>query len=379
MSTEIGKHADFSQLRYAQCWEDADLLVHALKPERHHRLLSIASAGDNTLALLARGPESVVAIDMSVAQIASLELRVAAYRSLDYPDAMQLLGVQPSERRLDTYAICRPLLSATSQKYWDANAAMIDAGLVSQGRFEHYLLTFSKRILPLIHSQRVRQQLLVKRNLVERCKFYTTVWDTWRWRLLFRIFFSRAVMGRLGRDPAFFRYAEKDVATMVLNRTRDAMTILDPTRNPYLQWILLGHHGSALPFALRPQNYQTICDNLNKLEWHRVALEEYLNSVNSSRFDGFNLSNIFEYMSVPAYHAALEQIVRVARPDARLLYWNLLAPRSRPMEMAAQLLPLHSLTTTLYRQDRAFFYSALVIEEVTSPTERTIPRIPADR
>jgi S-adenosylmethionine-diacylglycerol 3-amino-3-carboxypropyl transferase len=364
MTTEIGKHADFSQLRYAQCWEDADLLLRALAPARHHRLFSIASAGDNTLALLAHGPEHLVAVDLSAVQIAALELRVAAYRLLEYPEAMQLLGVQPSERRLDLYETCRALLSPASQSHWDANAEMIRAGITSQGRFERYLLIFSKRILPLIHSSQVRAAVLQKRNLVGRCKFYTTVWDTWRWRLLFRIFCSRFVMGRLGRDPAFFRYAEKDVATTVLNRTRDALTMIDPTCNPYLQWILLGKHGSALPFALRPQNYQAIRSHLHKLEWYTEPLEDYLGATKPAQFDGFNLSNIFENMSLPAYHEALETIVRAARPDARLVYWNLLAPRSRPMSMADRLLPLDNLAANLHRQDHAFFYSALVIEQV---------------
>lgn len=373
-NTEIGKHADFSQLRYAQCWEDADLLLRALAPTPQQRLFSIASAGDNTLALLAHGPERVVAVDLSVAQIAALELRVAAYRCLDYPAAMHLLGVehqqftgQPLEKRLDLYAQCRPNLSAPSQSFWDAHADDLQAGMIAQGRFERYLRIFSHRILPLIHSAGVRKSLLQPRSLVERCKFYTTVWDTWRWRLLFRLFFSRLVMGRLGRDPAFFRYAQGDISTSVLNRTRDALTLHDPLRNPYLQWIILGHHGSALPFALRPQNFQAIRRHLNRLEWHTLALEDYLAEQSSARFDGFNLSNIFEYMSLSAYHAALEQILSAARPGARLVYWNLLAPRRRPPEFANRLLPLDNLASTLHRQDHAFFYSALVIEEVIAP------------
>jgi S-adenosylmethionine-diacylglycerol 3-amino-3-carboxypropyl transferase len=376
ISTEIGKHADFSQLRYAQCWEDADLLLRALAPARQHRLFSIASAGDNTLALLAHGPERVVAVDLSVAQIAALELRVAAYRCLDYPAAMHLLGVenhpqstaqsiaQPLETRLDLYAQCRPRLSIPSQNFWDAFVDDLQAGMIAQGRFERYLRIFSRRILPLIHSASVRNSLLQPRTLVERCKFYTTVWDTWRWRLLFRLFFSRLVMGRLGRDPAFFRYAQGDIAASVLNRTRDALTLLDPMRNPYLQWIVLGHHGSALPFALRPQNFQAIRRHLNRLEWHTLALEDYLVEHRNARFDGFNLSNVFEYMSLSAYHAALEQIVGAARPGARLVYWNLLASRRRPPQFANRLLPLDNLASTLHRQDHAFFYSALVIEEV---------------
>ena len=365
MTTEIGKRADFSQLRYAQCWEDADLLLRALMPASHHRLLSVASAGDNTLALLAQGVQRVVAVDLSVAQIAALELRVAAYRQLEYPAAMQLLGVQPSEQRLDLYATCRPSLSPASQNFWDAHADDIHAGMIAQGRFERYLRTFSQRILPLIHTAQVRDALLQRRNLVGRCKFYTQVWDTWRWRWCFRIFFSRAVMGRFGRSPAFFRYTEGNIATSLLERTRDALTLRDPTRNPYLQWILLGKHGTALPFALRPQNFQLIRRNLNKLEWHTASLEEYLGHASPGYFDGFNLSNVFEYMSLPAYHAVLEQLTHAARPNARLVYWNLLAPRRRPIAMAAQLKSLEALAKTLHRQDHAFFYSALVVEEVT--------------
>jgi S-adenosylmethionine-diacylglycerol 3-amino-3-carboxypropyl transferase len=364
MTTEISGHANFSQLRYAQCWEDADLLLRALAPASEQRLLSIASAGDNTLALLAREPKQVVAIDLSPVQIAALEVRVAAFRRLDYPEAMQLLGVQPSEARLDLYGRCRPLLSRSSQQYWDDHAADIDAGMIAQGRFERYLRIFSRRILPLIHSARVRQSLLQQRSLAERCHFYTTVWDTWRWRLFFRIFFSRFLLGRFGRDPAFFRYVQGAVSTNLLKRTREALTLLDPTRNPYLQWILLGQYSSALPFVLRPQNFQTIRRNLSHLEWHTLSLEDYLAQAKSAHFDGFNLSNIFEYMSEPAYHLLLEQIVRTARPRARLVYWNLLVPRQRPANFADRLLSLDNLATRLHREDHAWFYKTLVIEQV---------------
>ena len=364
MTTEISGHANFSQLRYAQCWEDADLLLRALAPASEHRLLSIASAGDNTLSLLARAPKQVVAVDLSPVQIAALEMRVAAFRHLDYPDAMQLLGVHPGEARLDLYTRCRPLLSAGSQQYWDDHAADIQAGMIAQGRFERYLRIFSRRILPLIHSTEVRYSLLHQRSLVERYHFYATVWDTWRWRLFFRIFFSRLLLGRLGRDPAFFRYVEGGVSSNLLKRTREALTLLDPTSNPYLQWILLGQYSSALPFAFRPRNFQAIRRNLPRLEWHTLSLEEYLAQARSAHFDGFNLSNIFEYMSEPAYHLLLEQIVRAARPRARLVYWNLLVPRRRPISFADRLLSLDNLATRLHREDHAWFYNALVIEQV---------------
>ena len=56
MGSEVQAKADFTGIRYAQCWEDADLLVEALDVKPGDVCLSIASAGDNALALLTRHP-----------------------------------------------------------------------------------------------------------------------------------------------------------------------------------------------------------------------------------------------------------------------------------------------------------------------------------
>ena len=106
----ITARADFSAIRYAQCWEDADVLLAGLDIQPGDRCLSIASAGDNTLALLARSPEHVLALDVSDAQLACLALRVAAYRVLEHPELLELMGSRPSTRREELYLRCRPLL-----------------------------------------------------------------------------------------------------------------------------------------------------------------------------------------------------------------------------------------------------------------------------
>ena len=41
----------------------------------------------------------------------------------------------------------------------------------------------------------------------------------------------------------------------------------------------------------------------------------------------------------------------------------MLAPRRRPDDMAGQLRPLAELATRLHLEDKAFFYSAFVVEE----------------
>ena len=89
-----------------------------------------------------------------------------------------------------------------------------------------------------------------------------------------------------------------------------------------------------------------------------------MESTPAGTFDGYNLSDIFEYLDLPAYHALLARLADASRPGARLVYWNMLAPRRRPEAMAQRLRPLADLAARLYAQDKAFFYSALVIEEV---------------
>jgi len=364
MSSEAASHADFSILRYAQCWEDADVLLEALNIQPGHTCLSIASAGDNALAMLSRGPARVIALDLSVAQLAALELRVAAYRELSHVELLVLMGSSPGSGRKELYRRCRGRLSAQAREFWDPRAGDIRAGIGSCGKFERYFAVFRTRVLPLVHSRARIERLLAGGTREEREDFYANEWNTWRWRLLFKIFFSRFVMGKLGRDPSFFRYVQGTVADHILERTRYALTELNPAENPYTQWILTGRHPSALPYALRPENFESIRANLDRLEWQRASVEDFLERERGTPIDSFNLSDIFEYMSAESCERLLQCVARAGRSGSRLAYWNMLADRHRPDSMREKLRPLKELSEQLFARDKAFFYSAFVVEEI---------------
>jgi S-adenosylmethionine-diacylglycerol 3-amino-3-carboxypropyl transferase len=362
MRSEASERADFSGIRYAQCWEDSDVLIEALEPGPGKRCLSIASAGDNTLALLTRDPESVLALDLSAAQLACLELRVAGYRALQHRDLLALIGSTESNERPRLYQACRKYLSAEARLFWDARPDLIRAGIGAIGKFEHYFALFRNRVLPRVHSHEHVQELLTAKPAEERRSFYRKKWNNLRWRTMFAVFFSRKLMGLLGRDPEFFRYVEGSVSEKILRRTEYALTELEPAQNPYVQWILTGHHNGALPTALREENFESIRRNLDRLRWRQGSLEESLGGI--EKFDCFNLSDIFEYMSASSYEQLLRIIVRSSRRGARLAYWNMLVSRRRPESMAAKLRPLPELSAKLFSRDQAFFYSAFVVEEV---------------
>jgi len=365
MKSEAESKADFSSIiRYAQCWEDADILVEGLKIQPGDTCLSIASAGDNALAMLLSDPERVIALDLNPSQLACLELRVAAYKELDHSGLLELIGSHHSKRRTELYNACRLLLSQQVRDFWDARQEDVSLGIGSLGKFENYFRLFRRRIIPLIHNHKTVADLFIKRSRDERIHFYENRWNNWRWKLLFKVFFSRFVMGQMGRDPSFFKYVEGSVANRILSRARHALTEIDPTENSYLQWIMFEEHPQALPCALRPENFETIRDRIDRLEWHCRSIEDFLPEFGPKSIDRFNLSDIFEYMSIDNYESLLKLLVNSARSGGRLLYWNMLAPRSRPEHMSDHLRPLAESAHNLHWHDKAFFYNALVIEEV---------------
>lgn len=349
-------------LRYAQCWEDADVLVDALAVRPGGTYVAIASAGDNALAMLAASPARVIALDREPAQLAALALRVAAYRTLAHGELLALLGSRAHAGRLALYARCRPLLDDGARAYWDARPDAIRAGIGSAGRFERYLALFRTVVLPLIHSRSTVRELLACDD-AERARFYDERWDTLRWRVTFRAFFARPTMSALGRDPRFFAHADGPVSARLLGRIARSLRDDDAGANPYLHWILTGEHGDALPLALRAESFDAIRANLDRLDVRRCSLEEFVAGYDGAAVDGWNLSDVFEYMDDASYAALLARIAAISAPRARLAYWNMLVPRRRPDALAGFLAEREDVAAPLRARDRVPFYGDFVVEE----------------
>ena len=363
MASEIQSRARFDQVRYALCWEDPSLLIAGLRPHPGGHYLSIGSAGDNALALLAAGAGHVTIAELNPTQIACIDLRVAAWLELDHKELLELLGLESSARRNELYQAVRGRLNEKARAFWDGHPCWEADGPAHAGKFENYFRLFRERVLPLAHSRRRVSELLHPRAPEDRATFYEQKWNNWRWRAIFHCFFSRFTMGLLGRDPEFFRYVEGSVAARILERTRHALVELEPSSNPWLRMILTGSFGPHLPPAFLPEAFHPIREALraNRLTVHACPIEDVQGL---PPVDGFNLSDIFEYMSEDSTRGLLARLAAMAKPGARLAYWNMLAPRSRPESLAGILSPLEDEARALFRTDRAFFYSRFVLEEV---------------
>lgn len=360
--SEVENKADFSLIRYAQCWEDADILLEALDIKEGDTCLSIASAGDNALAMLTRNPAKVIALDLSQAQLECVALRVAAYRHLDHAELLELIGSKTSTRRKKLIQKCLPSLKPGTISFWQTRMKEVEKyGIGGVGKFENYFRLFKDYVHPLVHSRKTVDRLLQDRPLEDRREFYASHWDTWRWRLMLKLFFSKQVMGKHGRDKVFFDYVEDSVPAHVGRRTQYALSELNPVDNPYLQWILTGEHKTALPCAQRKENFDIIRDNLGRLEWRQQSVEDF--AASGEKADAFNLSDIFEYMSEEAYENLYRKLLDSAHPGARFAYWNMMVPRFAPKSLQDRVIPKTELAEKLFKQDKAFFYCRFVVEE----------------
>lgn len=173
-------------------------------------------------------------------------------------------------------------------------------------------------------------------------------------------------MGLLGRDPGFFKYVEGDISAEIRERAHYAFTKLSTHDNPYLEYIITGNFNRSLPHYLRPEHYEVIRKNLNKLVIFHGSVADALKANSDTNFDGFNLSDIFEYMGEDQFKAEYELIKSRTNPGGRLCYWNMRVPRNGARTGLDGIQYLGELSEALFKKDKAFFYRAFVVEEINN-------------
>lgn len=363
VKSEIEKYAKFNIIRYAQVWEDADILIEALDIKEQDNILSIASAGENAISMLIKNPKRVYAIDLNNNQIMCTQFKITCYKYLDYKECMQILGIFECKDRIELYKKIEQYLPDNVKKYFNNNIEYIKKGIINVGKFEYYFNIFGKKVLPLVHSKKTRRELLVKKTKEERIEFYNKKWNNLRWQAVFRIFFSKTVMGKIGRDKAFFRYVNVNVAEHILERTKYAITQLDTSQNSYLHYIINGKYENVLPVAYRKENFQTIKNNIDRIEVLEETIETFIEREDIGNISKYNLSDIFEYMSEEQMCKIVRKILTKSEKGAKIAYWNMLSDK-RASKYIKELSYKEKESEELLKKDKAFFYNKFILEEV---------------
>ncbi len=350
------KPVDFSFIRYANCWEDTTLLIGNTLPKPNESVLSIASAGDNSLAFLAFDPKEVLAFDINATQLYLTELKQKAIKHLSYEEVLEMLGFVVSKHRIELFYSIQKYLSIEASKYFHKHIVLIENGVIHQGKFENYFRLFRIWFLPFIHSHKTIDKMFEIKSEPEQVEFYHNNWNTWRWRLLFKLFFSKKVLGKYGRDPQFFNENKLPVAETIFRQAERHLQSTEVFRNYYLDYQLRGVFKVKLPFYLMPDNFQKVKINIDKLELFLGVLTDV---PVERKFDIMNLSNIFEYMDVATFKVQKNHIATMSKSNTRIAYWNLLVKRElNALDTRFNKLPVRG-------EDLCFFYQSFNLNSYT--------------
>lgn len=361
MSDKQLDKVSFEFIRYSNCWEDANVLLKGLNPDRNSKIISIGSAGDNCFSLLTHAPKRVVAVDVSPVQLYLVELKKVAIQNFSREEFLAFAGYRGSNDRLALYERIKFDLSKACLAYWNQHLSDVEKGVVHIGKFEQYFQLFRKEYLLKIHNQSIINELFRSKSQADQRKFHDTVWHTDAWKKMYREFFGKKMMGEAGRDPEFLKYVEGEVSDIILQREMDHISSVPAQSNYFLYYILNNRFDEEyLPHYVKEINYELVKENLDKLFLHNGLLESAFEIYPDNTH--FNLSDIFEYMDVELFKQVAKNILDHAEKGAKIAYWNLMIPRSISRHFT-EVKYLKEESEHLSEIDPGYFYGAFIVDQ----------------
>lgn len=349
---------DNFQLRYTNCWEDTDLLLQHLAQDSGATYLSVASGGGNSLSILTLDPGRVDFIDVNPLQIYLTELKMCAIHLLSYKDCCAFLGYTDQQNRWEKYRdLLAQELSVPTRQFWDNQKKSIDIGIINAGRVARFFRIFAGYVFPLIHSKSKSHQLLARKSVEQQVAFYHEIWNNRRWKAFFKIFFHRSILRFIAPDPDFLNYVNDDMSTYLFKKTEEMFCSTMVQNNLVAQYLLTGEWGSLRHHYMRPENYACIKSRLDRVHLHVGFAEDLI--LKGIRYDGCNLSNIFEYTTMKEFEQLTKHLASGGNSGCRYVYWNILLPRIMEHAELSRVLDSSKESDVL---DRVWLYRRCLVE-----------------
>jgi S-adenosylmethionine-diacylglycerol 3-amino-3-carboxypropyl transferase len=358
----------FQGLVFTICWEDPECDREALALTPTDSLVTITTAGCNTLNLLCQNPRRVVCVDTNPAQTALMELKVAAIRQLDYPTFVDIFAARrPASVRSVYEPRLRPLLSPSARRYWDRNLNIVADDIYRWGHMGVFMRA-CRFYLKARGLQRPELEAFFALNSVaEQRDFYerhirSRLWDG----LSERLVRSRFLLYLSGLHPNQVRLIEqeRDLYDLARARFEHVLTELPIRGNYFWHLAVLGRlPAEALPPYLRAENFELLKERVNGLRWITGRLEDYLASQDAGSVDAFNLLDIFDWMDEAHFTETLSNVLRVASKGGRILYRSGCERRDPPPSLLDRLQVKRALSRSLLERERSATHGSLYVLE----------------
>ncbi|KIC72030.1 hypothetical protein DB41_AA00110 [Neochlamydia sp. TUME1] len=353
----------FSRLSYSFGNEDWRSEQEALKIKTGDRVLSITASGDRPLHLLLDDCEEIVSIDANPIQNHLLNLKCVAMQHLSYKEYIEFLGAVPARKqRLHTFQKLLPHFEEKSRHYWINKKKMIEKGVLYQGVVEKKCQSIVAPLLRILRGKKV-DKLFEFSDLKEQQEFVKKAWDKVYWRKLFDLSLNSALARLLLRcivsDPGLYNHLNgaTRVGSYLYRRMHNSLMHNLAKESLLFSLIFKGKVApEAFPPYLTQEGVSIIKKRTHRLKVKNIDVVTFLETSPANSFDCFSLSDVASYLSPKNFAKMMQEVLRVAKPQARFSIRQFLSNHQLPENLVSSFARDGELEDRLEKKDRCFVY-----------------------
>jgi S-adenosylmethionine-diacylglycerol 3-amino-3-carboxypropyl transferase len=365
-SKEQGQ-VQLSKLIFTHNWEDPASDEKALDLKKGDVVFTITSGGCNTLGFLRFDPSRIYCLDINAAQNHLMELKKAAFSALDYSTMAGFFGLRKINDRNSIFMSLKNPLSSDALNFWDLNNRIIKRGIIMNGRYERFIKVAGAFIRLLQGSKKVNYLFELK-SVDEQRTFFSQKWDNKRWRWIFNTMFNKKRLAKKGLVADYFHFDDgsSSFSESFYKRASHMMKDIPVKTNYFTALYYLGHYldEQSVPEYLKPENFDLIKQNIHKVIPVTADCKYWLEQQPDNIFDAFALSNICELMDENDTYKLFKEVLRTAKPGAKIIFRNLMIPREVPESLRTHIVKSEELSIELQKSDRSFVYGKVAAYSV---------------
>jgi S-adenosylmethionine-diacylglycerol 3-amino-3-carboxypropyl transferase len=355
-------------IRFAQSWEDYQVIECGLQIKKNDTIVTIISSGDNLLNLLRFEPADIYGYDINPAQIYEVKLKIAAIEHLTYTEFLTFFGYTGTEQqRIKLFHILTDHLDIDTYTFWNQHMNLLSQGLAFQGWLERYFSFFryfirfflAEEYNHYVTAQTKKERQVIFEKKINRpfLKAFTKIFMNNR--VMTHLLFQKRVIQYI---PSSFNYHDS-----FWRNITHAFVDIGCVNNPYLYWLFTGivledrHYWQ--PY-LQEKNYAMLRQQIKKIHIFEQDLCAGLKELKSDSIDAFYISDIFDWMSLEEMEKTLLEIVRVGKNDARIISFILNYDKGIPQRLRNLVYINEKKSLELSAQERVGIYSKINLLEV---------------
>lgn len=338
---------------YPQIWEDPEIDLQAMQLDSESRIFTISSGGCNVMNYLTCNPASITAVDLNPAHIALLRLKQTAVQYLpDYEAFFKFFGEADSPINVQNYDLyLRDKLDPVSRAYWESESPgfgrrinYFARNIYRYGMLGRFIGTV--HLLAKLYGKDPRV-ILQARDHSEQIRLFNEhlapLFDKGFIKFLCKMPVS---LYGLGIPPAQFdalsEDAKGDMAALLKERLRRLACDFDIKEN-YFAWQAFGRSYDrelrrAVPRYLKAENFTTLKANVDKVHAHHLSLTDYLETQGPDTFSHYVFLDAQDWMNDEQLNALWSEVVRTAKPGARVIFRTAGADSILPSRVADDIL-----------------------------------------